>query len=202
MSSTLPEFEGPAVAFLDIGDIPIALLALDALIKEAPVQLLSSGSVQPGRWLTLFGGEVESCEMAFNKALSAASGHVVDKVFLPWADPRLVPALLSVRVHQPNPGDTLIVLQTQSTPCLIGALDKALKGAEVSLMQIRAAQGLGGQAFATLWGTAHDAEAAQELAQSYCAGRQRTLSSQLIRNADPVVALALAGGSSFFGAVS
>ncbi len=176
---------------LDIGDVPAGLAALDALIKEARVEIVGRGTVQPGRYLILFAGGVEAVQFADAKAREAAGGALVDQVLLPYADERILPALLDGLVRWPHPGETLGVLQSASSPKLLAAVDRALKGAEVGLVQLRIAEGLAGKALCTLWGHSYDVEAAIELAD--------TDKARIIRNADPEVAKAMTGGTHFFG---
>jgi len=181
---------------LDIGDIPQGLLALDALVKEAGVDVLSAGTIQDGRYLVLFGGEVEPVTYAYDKAVQTAGTGLRDAVLLPWAEERIAPAILDDTIRWPAPGDTLGVLQSQAAPRMLAGVDAALKGALVDLVQLRIGDGLGGRAIATLWGETHDVEAALELAEG--AAASSGWSSQIIRNADAAVSGAVRGGTRFF----
>jgi len=190
---------GPALAMLDLGDIPRGLLALDQLSKEAHVDVLRAGTVQAGRYLILFGGEVESVQRSFERAREAAGAGLLDAVLLPWAEERIAPAITRGARRWPAPGDTLGVLQNGSPPSLMRAVDAALKGALVELVELRVGDGLGGQAIASVWGETPDVEAAVELAEEAArAGRCEGWSRAVIRNADEVVGASLAQGSRFF----
>ncbi len=59
---------GPALAMLLLGDIPPGLFVLDALAKEADVEVLQTGTIHCGRYLILFGGEVGPVERAWRPA--------------------------------------------------------------------------------------------------------------------------------------
>jgi microcompartment protein CcmL/EutN len=196
---------GPALAMLQIDDVPRGLVALDRLAKEAPVAVLATGTVQPGHYLIAFGGEVEAVERSYGRALDAAGGCVVDRVLLADAEPRIVPAFRDARVRAEAPGDALGVVQSTSCPTLLAAIDAALKGAEVDLVELRIADGLGGKAIATLWGDVHDVEAAVELA---CAAVRRQIergalshdpaTTTIIPNADAETRRAAVSGTRFF----
>lgn len=197
---TTPPTRGPALAMLDIADVPLGISALDALVKEADVEVYSAGTVQAGRYLILFGGEVAPVEESFGRALARAGSSVTDVVLLPYAEPRIAPAILEAQQRWQSPGDTLGVLQTATSPIMLRVVDAALKGAEVDLVQLRIADGLGGRAIATLWGESYDVEAAIELAEGVVQrDHSEGWSAQAIRNVDPTVAERVAEGTHFFG---
>ena len=96
-------------------------------------------------------------------------------------------------------GDALGVIQTGTPPTLLRAVDAALKGALVDLVELRVADGLGGKAVASLWGETPDVEAALALAdRTISRGQMAGYSATIIRNADPEVAQALSSTTGFF----
>lgn len=190
---------GPALALLEIADLPAGFAALDALAKEAPVVVLAAGTIQHGHFLVSFAGEVAPVELSFARAALRAGPALVDSVLLPHAEPRLVPALQDGGARFPYPGDTLGVVQTASSPTLLRALDAALKGAQVELVELRIAEGLGGRGLGTLWGRQRDVEAAIDLATAaFARGVGHGCSTAVIPNADPEVERALRSGTRFF----
>ena len=191
---------GPALAMLDIGDIPPGLRALDALAKEAEVSVVSAGTIQRGHYLILFGGEVEPVQMSFLRALELAGAAVEDAVLLPHAEERIVPSMMRGLIRWPAPGDTLGVVQTGSPPTMLAAVDAALKGAEVQLVELRVADGLGGKAIANLWGELVDVQAAIGFATDAMArGKSQRCSTTIIPRADDAVVQAISSGTRFFG---
>jgi microcompartment protein CcmL/EutN len=190
---------GPALAMLLLDEVPPGLAVLDALAKEAEVDVLQAGTIHGGRYLILFGGEVGPVESSWRRALDTAGPFVVDEVLLPQAEPRLVPAIGTGVIRWPAPGDTLGVLQAATPPALVRAVDAALKGALVELVELRLGDGLGGKAIASLWGETHDVEAAISLARSSFekAGAQGS-STAVIPRADPAVRETLGSPSRFF----
>jgi microcompartment protein CcmL/EutN len=175
------------------------MLALDLLVKEAEVVVLSAGTVQAGRYLVLFGGPVEPTQYAFSTAVEAAGPVLTGSVLLPWAEERIVPAILEDVRSTTKAGDTLGVIQLSSSPAMLRAVDAALKGAMVNLVQLRIADGLGGRALATLSGETTDVEAAIDVARS-AVGARPDWSTSIIRNVDPVVAARMCRGTHFFSA--
>ncbi len=196
---------GPAVAMLQVTDVPLGLRALDALLKEAPVEVLATGTVQCGHYLIAFGGQLEATLRSFDRALEVAGDAVHDSVLLPDAESRIVPAFRDGVVRPPSGGDALGVVQSAACPVILGAVDMALKGAEVDLLELRVADGLGGKALATLWGKVHDVEAAMELVLRFAAGHvdrgalaRGEVTTAVIPNADMDVQRAVSSGTRFF----
>ncbi|GMV12951.1 MAG: hypothetical protein AMXMBFR56_11750 [Polyangiaceae bacterium] len=194
-----PLSTGPALALLELGDVPAGLVALDAVAKEAPVSVIRAGTIHHGHFLIVFAGALAAVEMSHARALERSGRAVADCVLLPDAEPRLLPALADGVRRFPAPGDALGMLEARSSPTLVGALDAALKGTPVELVELRLAEGLGGKAVASLWGNQFDVEAALELAESRLArSRAEGASTTLIANAHPEVARVLESGTRFF----
>ena len=194
------EGHGPALAVLDISDVPPALSTLDALAKEAPIHIVGRGTVQPGRYLIVFSGSVEAVEFAYDKAIMTCGEALADSVLLPFADERITPSFVNGTVHWPAPGDTLAAFQLAHPPTMVATVDAALKGAYVELVTLRLSDGLGGRAVAYLWGETHDVEAAVAIGEARArAGRSDGLSTSIVRNADPEVIEAFRSGTTFFG---
>jgi microcompartment protein CcmL/EutN len=190
---------GPALALIEIADLPAGFVVLDAVAKEASVTIVASGTLQHGHYLLAFGGEVEPVELSFAAGTRRAGGALVDAVLLPHAEPRILPAIEAPIVRYPAPGDALGVVQTSSSPTLVRAVDAALKGALVELVELRLAEGLAGRGLATLWGSQHDVEAALDHArETFGRGRPAGCATSLVANADPEVGRALRAGTRFF----
>jgi microcompartment protein CcmL/EutN len=181
-------------------EITLGLRALDALVKEASVKVISTGTIQPGHFLVLFGGEVEPVSLSHHKACLVGAQGLVDEVLLAHAEERILPAIVKSALRFPDFGDTLGTMQVTSAPTLLRAVDAALKGAMVDLIELRIGDGLGGKAIATLWGEVCDVEAALSLAQAAMRqGRYDGAVTSIIPNADGEVARAVRSGTRFFG---
>ncbi|MBI5533610.1 MAG: BMC domain-containing protein [Deltaproteobacteria bacterium] len=199
MSPNAHPNSGPALAMIVLSDIPVGLRALDALAKQAPVELFATGTIQCGRYLIAFGGQVEAVGRSHDAALAAASGSVLDQVLLAHVDERIVPAWRTGKVQSLDKGDTLGVIQVSAPPTLMRAVDVALKGALVELIELRIGDGLGGKAIATLIGETHDVQAAIALAnEAIERGCAEGASTVVIPNIDAAVRSSLAEGTRFF----
>jgi microcompartment protein CcmL/EutN len=152
----------PAIALLEFDSIAIGVRAGDAMVKRAPVAVTYAGTVHPGKYLVLVGGDVASVEESYAAGITAGGESLVDRIFLPAVHPDLVSVLRGFRGR--IIGDALGVVETRTVAAIVGAADRGLKGAEVSLVEIRLADRLGGKAYCIFSGDVADVEAAVELA--------------------------------------
>ena len=67
----------PALALLEFESIAAGITAGDAMVKRAPLDLIKAGTVQPGKYLVLIGGQVADVEEAIDAARSALDSLVV-----------------------------------------------------------------------------------------------------------------------------
>lgn len=152
----------PAVGLLELESIALGIQAGDAMVKRAPVEVTYAGTVHPGKYVVLVGGEVADVEEALAAGREVASTALVDEIFLPDVHPRVVAALGGLR--RGAGGEALGVVETRTVAAIVGAADRGVKGARVDLREIRLADGLGGKAYCLFQGVVADVEAAVELA--------------------------------------
>jgi microcompartment protein CcmL/EutN len=148
----------PALALLEFSSIAIGIEAGDSMVKRAPVARIVTGTVQPGNYLVLVAGEVASVEEAVMAGRERGQAALSDSVFLPNVHPDVVKAL--VGELPADMGDALGVVETQTVAAAILAADAGLKGADVALVQLRLADGLGGKGLVLFTGVVADVTAA------------------------------------------
>ena len=148
----------PAVALLEFSSIAAGIEAGDAMVKRAPLQATYAGTVQPGKYLVLVGGDTASVEEAIAAATAVAEPWLVDLVFLPDVHPDVVAAVGGRRL--PGAGEALGVIETTTVAAVIEAADGGRKGAAVELAELRMADGLGGKGYVLFYGPVAEVEAA------------------------------------------
>ena len=148
----------PALALLEFNSIAVGIEAGDSMVKRAPVERIVTGTVQPGHFLVMVTGDVASVEEAVAAGKTVGQVALVDSVFLPHVHAEVVAGLAGgqeTAVH-----DALGIIETYTVAASILAADAGLKGAEVKLVQLRLADGLGGKGLALFTGLVADVEAA------------------------------------------
>jgi microcompartment protein CcmL/EutN len=152
----------PALALLEFNSIAAGIEAGDAMVKRAPVDKIQSGTVQPGNYLVMVTGEVAPVEEAVSAGQEIGQSALLDTVFLPNVHPGVVAGLSGGRELEAD--DALGVVETQTVASAIEAADAGLKGADVTLWQLRLADGLGGKGIILFAGLVADVEAAVAIA--------------------------------------
>ena len=87
----------PAVAILEFSSVAIGIQAGDAMIKRAPLGVLSTGTAQPGKYLVLVAGDVGSVEESLIAGQELAGEYLLDSVFLPDIHPDVAAAIKGYR---------------------------------------------------------------------------------------------------------
>jgi microcompartment protein CcmL/EutN len=151
----------PALALLEFSSIATGIQAADAMVKRAPIDVIRAGTVQPGKYLVLVGGQVADVEESLAAGREVGGAAVVDLVYLPQVHPEVVDAIAGGRVPQVT--DALGVVETTTVAAAIHAADAGIKGAEVRLVEVRLADGLGGKGIVLFSGLVADVEAAVEI---------------------------------------
>ena len=150
----------PAIALLELDSVAIGVLAGDAMVKRAPVAVAYAGTVHPGHYLVLVGGDVASVDEAYRAGLEVGDAALLDEVFLPAVHGDVVAAVLGRR--GPATGEALGIVETRTVAATIAAADRGLKAAGVSLVEIRLADRLGGKGYCAFSGPLAEVEVAVE----------------------------------------
>lgn len=186
----MPPPLGPALGILELRSIARGYFTLDAMTKRAEVSVLHAEPVSPGKfWIAVTGGEAEVGESML-AGVDTAGDARLDDTLLPGAHERVLDAV--ARGVKPRvPGGSIGVLETATMAASVRAADAALKCAEVELVDLHLARGIGGKGYLVLTGELPDVEAALDAAAA-CAGESAVVGRELMANPDAPVAEAAA----------
>ena len=150
----------PALSLIEFSSIAVGIQAADAMVKRAPLEVIQAGTVQPGKYLVMIGGLTADVEESLAAGREVGGAAILDIVYLPQVHRELVQALQGGRVAKPR--DALGVVETTSVAAAIQAADAGIKAAEVRLVEVRLADGLGGKGIVLFSGLVADVEIAVE----------------------------------------
>ncbi|HEY6032183.1 MAG TPA: BMC domain-containing protein, partial [Gaiellaceae bacterium] len=147
----------PAVCLLEFSSIAKGIEAGDAMAKRAPLQVIRAGTVHPGKYLVLVGGLTADVEEAMEAGRAVAGSALVDVVFLPDVHPDVVASIGGARAQ--DGGEALGVIETPTVAATIDAADAGVKGARVTIRDLRLADDLGGKGYVLFGGEVAEVEA-------------------------------------------
>ena len=148
----------PAIALLEFDSIAIGTRVADAMVKRSPIRQLWVGTVQPGKYVVLVGGSVAAVEEAHLEGIREGGDALLGEILLPAVHEQVYESLEGQR--RANDGDALGILEMSSLPATVIAADRAVKAANVSVVEIRLGDGLGGKGITHLTGKVEDVQAA------------------------------------------
>ena len=152
---------GPSLGVLEIDGLARGIVAADAALKKAAVQVLWAGAVTPGKYLLLLRGEIAEMEEAMAAGAALADTLLLDQLLLPQAHSEVWHALGSPRQL---PMLSVGIVETLGATAALRGLDAACKAADVAVASLQLSRGIGGKGFFTLTGEQHSLEAALDAA--------------------------------------
>jgi microcompartment protein CcmL/EutN len=188
----------PALGLLECESIAVGIEVGDAMAKRAPIEVLRAGTVHPGKYLVLVGGEVADVEEALDAGRQIGGLSVRDATFLPHVHPEVVDGVRGLRTAAT--AEALGIIETATVAAVIRAADAGLKGAHVRLLELRLADDLGGKGYLLFGGDVTDVEAAVEIGVA-AVGEARGMHSRVIAQLHHEMAAELADDARFAGRV-
>lgn len=167
-----------AIAMIELNSIAKGVQAGDDMLKSADVELVMAQPICAGKYMVLVSGDVDSVERAAEVGKETAGEFLVDDFVIPNVHESIFPALTATtRIHDI---DSLAVIETFSAASSILAADAAVKAANVDIIEIRCATGLGGKSFLYLTGDVASVNSAVEAGIDILQGTGLILSHVII----------------------
>ncbi len=168
----------PALALIEYKSVARGIACCDTMVKKAPVRILETHPVCPGKYLTIVCGEVADVDEARRAALALAGDLLVADLFLAHVHPDVVPALAGgVAIDSFG---SLGVVETFAAATCLQAADIAAKATPARLVEIRLANGLGGKGYFVLTGELADVEASLQAAAGFARSEGQLAAEALI----------------------
>lgn len=172
-----------AIAAVETSSIAQGVVAADAMLKTADVELLQAATLSPGRYWVLIGGEVATVRASHRRGVEVAADTLLDQLFIPQLHEGVLPALRGTVAQGAD--DALGILETLTAASAIVAADAAVKAANVTVRDVRLANGIGGKGVVSLSGTVSAVQAAVEAGRADALRRGLLARSVVIPRLDP-----------------
>jgi len=172
-----------AIAMIELNSIAKGVETADEMLKTADVDLIMAQPICAGKYMVLVSGDVESVERASEAGKETAGEFMVDDFVIPNVHASVFPALTATTRIQVI--DSLAVVETFSVASAIMAADAAVKAADVDIIEIRCATGLGGKSFFYLTGDVSSINSAVDAGVDVLSGTGLILSHVVIPYPSP-----------------
>jgi len=179
-----------ALGLVEFKTVPIGIYAADEMIKAAAIKLLFASPSCPGKYIIIVSGEVGNVETSVKRGLEAGGSFYIDSCVIPNISETVIPALTGT-IHVPDI-KAIGVIETIAAVSAIMVGDIVAKAAEVSLLEIRLARGLGGKGEIFYTGELGAVEAANKAALDAAGKEGIIVSSVVIARPAPALIEAIA----------
>ncbi|MCA9728450.1 MAG: BMC domain-containing protein, partial [Candidatus Eisenbacteria bacterium] len=158
---------------------------VDAMAKEAVIEVLAATPLPPGRFLIVIGGRVGEVESSWRRGLALCHAPH-DQLFLAEIAPEVVAAARARRPSgdapppAPHELEALGLFETVTVSAGLDAADRAVKGSTVTLESLHLARGIAGRSFGLIHGRQDMVEAALALAEERGRAHEGWVGSTLI----------------------
>ena len=147
-----------AIGVVESNSIPLGVLAGDAMVKTAAVDLVTAQTACAGKYIVMVSGDVAAVRASVAAGVEGAGAALVDSLIIPNVDERVILAMSGAPTV--DAAQAVGVIETFSLASTIGAADIAVKTAEVELIEVRLGRGMGGKSFLVFTGEVAAVEAA------------------------------------------
>jgi len=173
----------PALAMIELKSVAKGVVVTDAIVKKAPVKILQTSPVCPGKYMILFAGEVADVEESYHKALEIGGDMIVNDMFIPYLHIDVVPAISgTTKIEEFG---AVGIVESFSISSCVKAADLAAKTTPIKLVEIRLANGLGGKGYFVMTGRLFDVEESLRVAREYVSEQGMLANSEIISSPHP-----------------
>ncbi len=155
----------PALGMIEYKSVAKGIFSTDAIAKKAPVRILQSHPISPGKYITLFGGEVGDVEESHKAGVVAAGDGLVHDIIIPQLHHSVLSAIAGSTAIETF--GAIGIVETFSVCSCVFAADRAAKTTPVQLVELKLGSGLGGKGYFVITGELHQLEASMEAAWRY-----------------------------------
>lgn len=152
-----------AIGLFEFKSIAKGIEVTDAILKSAQVTLVNANPICPGKYISIVTGEVAAVKNAVETCRTLGGIYLIEAELIANVHADVLPALTGTADLEQV--DSVGVIETMSALNSIIVGDVAVKAANVRLLEIRLARGLGGKGFTIITGELSSVEKALQAAK-------------------------------------
>ncbi len=134
-----------AIGLLEFKSIARGIKVTDEMLKSADVEIIQASSICPGKYVSIIVGDVSAVNTAVGVGEQLGGVFLIGSNIISNVHELVFPALLGVSNVENI--KAIGVVETISALSSIIAVDAAVKSADVQIIDLRIARGLGGKSF-------------------------------------------------------
>lgn len=174
-----------SIGFVEYQTVTAGIMASDAMVKGADIEIMEAQTVCPGKYIVLFSGKLSAVKAAAEIGVEKFSENVIDSFVLGNPEQSIFQAISAT--SEVKEVEALGIIETFSAASIIVAADICAKTAQIKLIEIRLAKGMCGKCYVLLTGEFAAVEAAVEAACKNVSESGMLLSKAVIPNPDKKV---------------
>ncbi|SFC18467.1 BMC domain-containing protein [Clostridium uliginosum] len=155
---------GRSIGLLEFKSIAKGIQAADEMVKSANVELILSTPLCPGKYIIMLSGDVGAVTNAVQVGRDIGLSYLISDYVIANVHEKVFPAITATADYDEI--SSIGIVETISAVAAIIAGDTALKAANVDLLEVRVARGLGGKGFILITGEVSAVKAAVEAAET------------------------------------
>ena len=152
---------------VEFNSIAAGIDAADQMVKTAQVDPLFFKTICPGKFVAAVTGDVAAVSASVNAGRETHADALVDWFIIPNIHRDVIGALAGATTVSER--GALGIIETFSAASIVVASDAAVKAADVQLLDVRVALGLGGKGYALMTGDVAAVNAAVEAGSTIAA---------------------------------
>lgn len=172
-----------AIGMVELSSIAKGMQVTDFMLKSANVGLLMAKTVCPGKYVVMVGGDVAAVTQAINTGEQQGGTLLVDSFLLANVHPDVLPAISGV-TDMPDK-QAVGIVETFSVAACIEAADCAVKTANITLIRLHMAYGIGGKCYVVMSGDVADVTTATQSASESAGEKGALVYSMVVPNPHP-----------------
>ncbi len=172
-----------SIGLVELKNVSKGIVVTDEMLKSAGVTLISSGSVCPGKFVTIVGGELSAIQAAVQRAELISEDAMIDKFIIGNLGENVYEAVCGTADVKNK--RSLGIVETFTAASAILAADAAVKAGDIELVEVRVARGLAGKCFVTMTGDVADVRAGVDAGARIAAEEGVLINTEVIANPHP-----------------
>lgn len=139
-----------AIGVVEFISVARGIYTADQMLKTADVDVVTCTSICPGKYMAIVHGDIAAVEDSVNVGVRTAGEYCVDYITIANVDPQVFPAITGSSM--PDKISSLGIMESFSVSTMIIAADAVLKSADLTAIDLRLGNALGGKAYFTFTG--------------------------------------------------